>query len=381
MMELHDDMMMVDTTNADDMMIVEATDNVNTPQWMNMPPELRNAVLHNLSEMDLAEYAMTSKQCNADSSSSWTNLCQRRTAVIQCRGNRLNENGESISMFGPSMHPLVGALLKIPATRPIFQSRFTRIRLEHASRLPKINNREAKPILKSLSLPGVTHLDLSSDPPTTTNTSITTAPSNNAKAPHIAPSIVRLWTQILPGLADLDLSYNQVGTATLADIARNAHSLTTLRVVGGILASSSVTLVDFDLRSSEENNGDNSNLRCLYLEDCRIAATPKEEEDVFQDEGRPEACPLSHILQNLERISLKGCRYYDVKREKEETLLANTSNQNNNQNNSIRGKPFTQLSLMKIVRQADKLTWFQSDLTDENVELLREEKPNVTFVQ
>ena len=264
------------------------------------------------------------------------------------------------------MHPLVGALLKIPASRRIFQTRFTRIRLEDASRLPKINNREAKPILRSLSLPGVTHLDLSSSPATSTTTT---------KPPHIAPSIVRLWTHILPCLADLDLSYNVVGTATLADIARNGHALTTLRVVGGMVASSSVTLIDV---------AESESLRCLYLEDCRIAATRREEDDVFLDPDQPTACPFSHVLPNLERISLRGCRYYDMKMEKEHASLTSSSpplDPANHHSCVVRGKPFTQLSLIKIVRGAQNLTWFQSDLSEENVAMLKEERPDVTFVR
>ena len=351
-------------------------------RWAGLPPEVRNSVLQNLGERDLAEYAMASRQCRDDAG--WSNLSQRRTAVIQCSERHLNTDSQ---LFGLGMHPLVGALLKVPTTKSsshgnsqIFQERFTCIQLEDASRLPKINNREAKPILRSLSLPGVTHLNLSSSP--NAHVKVNT---NYHKPPHVAPSIVRLWTQVLPSLMDLDLSYNLVSTATLADIARNGHALTTLRIVGGCLASSSVTLVDFHKSgSSGAQQQEQKMLRCLYLQNCRVAATRQEEEDVFGDANRPDACPFSHVVGHLERMSLTGCRYYDIKKEKENALRMVHEDNNNNKVvncNSARGKPFTQLSLMKIVRMATKLKWFQSDLTECNVAIMKEERPDVIFVR
>lgn len=355
-------------------------------QWTGLPPEVRNSVLQNLGERDLAEYAMTSRQCRDDAG--WSNLSQRRTAVIQCSDRHLSTDSQ---LFGLGMHPLVGALLKIPTTKSsshgnsqVFQDRFTCIQLEGASRLPKINNREARPILRSLSLPGVTHLDLSSSP---NNTHVTVHYNHHHKAPHVAPSIVRLWTQVLPSLMDLDLSYNLVSTATLADIARNGHALTTLRIVGGCLASSSVTLVDFHKSGSSSSTGaqqpKQETLRFLYLQNCCVAATQQEEDDVFEDEYRPDACPFSHVVGDLERMSLTGCRYYDIKKEKENALQMMQVGNNNNlaESNALRGKPFTQLSLMKIVRKATNLKWFQSDLTELNVAIMKEERPDVTFVR
>jgi hypothetical protein len=42
--------------------------------------------------------------------------------------------------------------------------------------------------------------------------------------------------------------------------------------------------------------------------------------------------------------------------------------------------PITQGMLMKMVRLTPTLRWLRSDLTDENVEILRRERPDVTFV-
>jgi len=324
-----------------------------------LPAEVRNTILQYLDELDLAEFALVSQQCYRDTLDS-TTLTQRRTAVIQYRTRKVFTY----------MHPLVGLLLKFPLTDHKFRQRFRRIRLEGGCGLPKINNREAKPIVRSLSLPGVTHLDLSSRA-TATNATFTN--NNQHKSPIIAPSIVRLWVQILPNLIDLDLSYNQVGTATLADLARNGHTLRALRLVGGTLASSSATLVDIKLF------GESNSLRELYLQNCRVASSSNEQEDIFENEGLEETCPLSHVLRNLERLSVSGYRYYDLKKEKEDDNNNNNDDAQNDCSYASRGIPFTQVSLIKIVRRAPKLQWFQSDLNDIHVEMLQEERPDIVF--
>ena len=38
-----------------------------------------------------------------------------------------------------------------------------------------------------------------------------------------------------------------------------------------------------------------------------------------------------------------------------------------------------QASLMRFVRSAGKLKWFRSDLTDDNISILQNERPDVVF--
>lgn len=43
-------------------------------------------------------------------------------------------------------------------------------------------------------------------------------------------------------------------------------------------------------------------------------------------------------------------------------------------------RPLKQSTLIKFVRNTPTLTWLRSDLTDENIAMLRKERPEVTFV-
>ena len=43
-------------------------------------------------------------------------------------------------------------------------------------------------------------------------------------------------------------------------------------------------------------------------------------------------------------------------------------------------RPFSQNMLIKLVRHHPTLRWLRSDLTDENIAMLNEERPEVTLV-
>jgi hypothetical protein len=43
-------------------------------------------------------------------------------------------------------------------------------------------------------------------------------------------------------------------------------------------------------------------------------------------------------------------------------------------------QPISQEKLMKMVRNHPKLRWLRSDLTDENIAMLQQERPEFTFV-
>jgi F-box domain len=314
--------------------------------WTNFLPEIRREILQYLDEDDLGELSMVSRQCRDACKD--PALPQTRRAVIRCdpdSGNRYHY-----------LHPLGAALLKVPTktngykkSYTIFQERFTHFKIENPSAVPKIMNREAKPIMSSLTMAHVTHLDLSSS-----------ERSRGGKTrqgfPLVAPSITKLMHHIVPEIQVLDLSHNQVSTATVADASRNYKKLETIRLVGGLLASS---ITGMDLKQCES-------LKELYLDHTLVTASAKEEKDIFENADEEQACPFSYCLRNLERVSLKGCLYFNMTAKAED--------------HAIHGKPFSQVGLIKFVRKATNLQWFHSDLTAENVEMLQAERPDVVFV-
>eukprot|EP00985_Skeletonema_marinoi_P000044 scaffold13_cov100-Skeletonema_marinoi.AAC.1 len=64
--------------------------------------------------------------------------------------------------------------------------------------------------------------------------------------------------------------------------------------------------------------------------------------------------------EKLERVSLLGGRYVKI-----------------GTNDAIK---FPQMSLIRFVRNTPQLRWFRSDLAEENVRMLSEERPEITFV-
>jgi len=315
-------------------------------QWTTLLPEIRHEILQYLDEPDLGEFSMVSRQCREECRDK--SFSQKRTAVVQCNPNTTGQGFHYL-------HPLAGALLKVPTPTnnhssefAVFEKRFTSFRIEHASSLPKIMNREAKPIIKALSMKHVTRLDMSSP---------CSPEGKNNNFPQVASSVAKLMTQVTPDVQHVDLSHNQVGTATLADFSRNCEHLTTIRLVGGMLASS---VTGMDLKQCDS-------LKELYLANTLVTASAKESSDVFVADGTDfeENCPFQYCLRHLERVSLKGCRYFSMTAKHDD---------------GVESKPFTQVGLVKLVRNAPNLKWFESDLTPQNVKMLQDERPDVVFV-
>jgi len=360
--------------NADETMKEEE----HAPLLSNVLPEIRHEVLRFLDSTDLANMSMVSRQSRTDCAR--PDLSQQRTALIDCKPCPIEDrNMPFTTAYG--MHPLVRALLKLPLSSDnnlTFQSRFTRMQVRAPTHLQKINNREAKPIIKSTAFTHITDLDVSC----TNNT------ERHASLPQqtVAPSIVRLLLQLLPNVRDVDLSYSRLTTAICADIGRHARTVTRLRFVGSWLAVSSITLVD--LKEC------NRRLTELDLTNATLAATAKEESDLLLDldlssdvEGEADhvnpnlhpSCPLIHVLANVQGLRLKGCRYVNMTALKHAQHLALLEDPAATTLPTSTGQPMTQLGLMKIVRHAKNLKWMESDLTRENVELLKQERPEIDF--
>lgn len=318
----------------------EATMMVNcSAKYSAMPAELRNLILLNLGETDLANIAVVNRQCCIDCAD--PSLPQTRTAIIKCN----HTDGSKPKVWSPGTHPLVGVLVKIQVAASRFNDRFNHVKLMSHSGLGKINAREAKPIVRRLKLPLVTHLDMSFPKE---------ALHWKVAEKEIHPSVGRIWTQIMPHLEEVNLSYAHVANSTLTDFANNCHNIQKIICESGIL-DASVTGLDLDQCR---------NLKELYLTNTWWAANPKEIHHIFYDTDQNRACPLAKCIENLERVSLKDCKFFDASKEQPFKI----------------GEAFTQMSLMKFVRSAKKLQWFNSDLTKENIRILKRERPEITFV-
>jgi hypothetical protein len=123
---------------------------------------------------------------------------------------------------------------------------------------------------------------------------------------------------------------------------------------------------------------DSSRLTELFLDGCKFEFThyghhPDTNYDIhrmvrgwFSEEPIHDVTPNRYILrhlQHLERLSMKGATW----------------------SISYRGiaaaiEPIPQEMLMKMVRHHPTLRWLRSDLSEANVAILQQERPEITFV-
>jgi hypothetical protein len=115
------------------------------------------------------------------------------------------------------------------------------------------------------------------------------------------------------------------------------------------------------LNGSTFNESRTSTLTELYLDDTEFRACSRMWlEDAYSGQGADifmlKDCPY------LERLSIKNARYY------------------NRWSSPAQRGPVTQGMLIKVVRHLANLQWFRSDLSEENIVMLQQERPSITFV-
>jgi hypothetical protein len=122
--------------------------------------------------------------------------------------------------------------------------------------------------------------------------------------------------------------------------------------------------------SEFENCG---NLRQLYLDRSRFSppynSQPWARDSVY--EGYDRRFYWFSKVEDLTYLSIRSA-WYTVEVEEED--------EDGYPYDDWIDVPITQGMLMKMVRLTPTLRWLRSDLTDENVEILRRERPDVTFV-
>lgn len=147
---------------------------------------------------------------------------------------------------------------------------------------------------------------------------------------------------LVPNLRSIDMTCLPVTLLGLACLAENNPNLEVIRWNRSLIWPIST--------DSGRHLECLKNLREVYLDDARMIFCAE------VDEGTLWAS-LTEASSKLERVSLKRTRWYR------------------------RGQPsqFSQENLMKFVRASPNLKWFRSDLTSENIEKLRIERPSVIF--
>lgn len=191
-------------------------------------------------------------------------------------------------------------------------------------------------------LPGVTSLDISCGP-------------RDVQRYGRVPYIMKL-SIFLPNCQELDLSYVRIDVTMVRYLILYFSRLTRLTWKG---SERSLFLTGYSLKHA-------SVLTELYL-DCSIfplytimPVRPLEAQDL-EVEQADDMMNFYMFMEcrSLERLSIKGATWFV---RNEETF------------------PVTQEMIIKMVRHHTTLRWLRSDLMEENIAMLKRERPEVTFV-
>lgn len=283
-----------------------------------LPEDCRLYCLKFLTREELhGSYALVSKRCRDDSRNPI--FSQTKTAHISC--------GDTCSVTG------VLELMMQCHNRGIFETPRTRLKLSGHQKLDKITMGNMK--IKNLihfgryNLGNVKSLDLSFEESTFANERI------------VQNCIPKIMSMMLPKLTEVDMSYMRVRHTAAADFcSRHRKSLQIFHWNG---ASGGFSFSGQDLRHCK-------NLRELYLDNACMYSP----ENSYTKESM-----LKHCNSNLQRVSIKNVSY---------KLFCQRTARN-----------MPEEKLMHFVRATKNLKWFRSDLSPENVAILKEERPEICF--
>lgn len=287
--------------------------------YQGISKDLRLRILSYASPFDLAEFACVSRQSRLDCRD--PTLPQERWAVISSSGS------------------IYDLLYKLKAGE--MQGRFQRFRylkLRNANLLLRENTEVVRQIFGRNRIRGVTRLDMS----LSTNT-------RTKKERQVAACVPKSMAKIMPHLKEVDLSNINVSQSAISDFAKRCPLLEMFHWHNCKYASAFVTGQDFKAcRNLKEIHMNDAN---FYASQYQIAA--------MEEDGDKVACLFYFVRETLERVSIQNaaCHSYGQK-----------------------SKPVTQKALMKFVRSAPNLKWFQSDLTLDNIAILQVERPGIVFL-
>mmetsp|Transcript_14040 Transcript_14040/g.21444 ORF Transcript_14040/g.21444 Transcript_14040/m.21444 type:complete len:229 (+) Transcript_14040:2-688(+) len=217
------------------------------------------------------------------------------------------------------------------------------MKLIHHGGLPVVQNKSVASQLKRLRLLSITGLDLSFSP----------LLRSRAKR-KVAACLQRFLAQLLLNLSEIDLSHNDSSGSSVIYFAKNCHKLKKVTTNG----TSTTHLNGYEYR-------DSTSITDIHMEnmDLRYFLPLGMNHQMFSkdnDSSHSLSLLLSNVEERVENVSVVNCTFTG--------------------NDDERTFYVTQAMLMKFVRKAKKLRWFRSNLTPENIVILKKERPDVEFI-
>jgi len=196
-------------------------------------------------------------------------------------------------------------------------------------------------IKDTLRLYGVVSLDMSSPPPSSVM-------KNNYICSHMA--------KILPNLRDVNLSNNGFGDSSLSRFSSNCPNLEKITWHNIDNDQSTIDIGGWNMERA-------TNLKEMYMDDSDFEVDCVDELHQLSDLENVEHSNkflFFHCSTKLERVSIRNAKWFIFR--DDPTVIP-------------------QSALIKFVRKAPtSLRWFRSHLTEENMTMLRSERPGIELV-
>jgi hypothetical protein len=168
------------------------------------------------------------------------------------------------------------------------------------------------------------------------------------------------FASLFPNLIEVDFSNTNFHCTLLEVYSDRCPLLEKITYCNNTLYCKTwIELCGFDMRHS-------SNLKQIYMDDF-VFKQSQAGIDLMVDLNRPDTTFIFHLCCNvLERLSIRNAKWRDHKWRDQETDRYNAV--------------IPQNALIKFVRNAPSLRWFRSDLTPENINMLRLERPEIELL-
>ena len=200
-----------------------------------------------------------------------------------------------------------------------------------------------------------------------------------------AESFPILLSYLFPNLRAVDLSNTKYKDWILTSFLQNCSQLETITWHHNTDYDSSLSVVGRTMMKKQHHDDDGGTTTTLikeimmdyssfYLDDEDETTARAGQELVLSDLTTPkhrDVFLFHECCDGLERVSIRDARY--IKKN-------NNDDDDDDDDEDDRGILIPQNALIKFVRSTASLQWFRSNLTYENMELLRKERPGIQLL-
>ncbi|OEU06799.1 hypothetical protein FRACYDRAFT_252979 [Fragilariopsis cylindrus CCMP1102] len=305
---------------------------------MSLPVHLRVSILNLLGKQtqddDLINLTLVSKQMHEDCKRPGIEWKIIPTIVI-------SSSQQGIEIGDSRTRTLIQNLAHNQTNKKL--DHYSHMRIDDIGKFDYILVDEMETITKDVRLEGIVSLDLSLPYP--------------SSGRYVSDHLSSVLSRVLPKLLEVDLS-NDANT-TLRDYCLNCHLLEKITCHD--------TTKDFKFGLGGWQMRRSDHLKEIYMDNLFFYYAPKQMIPNFSDLNNPtlNAYFIFHYCccKMLERVSIRNAKLWEGGDDLDEE-------------HSI----IPQNALIKFVRNVPSLRWFRSDLTQENMNMLRLERPDIELL-